>query len=278
MEGNAGLNLDSLMKTAADLLTHWGLKVVGAVALLVVGMIVAKTIRASVRKAMAKTSMDATLIPFLSGMVYYLIVAVLLTAVLGMFGVQTTSLIAVLGAAGFAVGMAMQGTLSNFSAGVMLLFFRPFKVGDFIDAAGVAGTVQEIGIFSTTLNTPDNVRIILPNSAVFGATIKNFSTNDNRRNDMVVGIGYGDDIGLAIRTIEEILQADSRVLSDPAPGVAVAELADSSVNLNVRPWCRKEDYWPLRSDLQRRFKERLEEAGCNIPYPQTDVHLHQVSG
>jgi small conductance mechanosensitive channel len=276
MEETSGFDVNALMNTATELVTQWGLKVVGALALLIIGMMVAKMIRGSIRKALGKSSMDNTLIPFLSGIVYYILMAVLLTAVLGLFGIETTSLIAVLGAAGFAIGLAMQGTLSNFSAGVMLLIFRPFKIGDFIDAAGVAGSVQEIGIFSTTLNTGDNVRIILPNSSVYGTTIKNFSTNDNRRNDMVIGIGYSDDIGLAIRTIEEILMADDRVLSEPAYLVAVAELADSSVNLNVRPWCRKENYWPLRADLHRLFKEKLEAAGCSIPYPQTDVHLHQA--
>jgi small conductance mechanosensitive channel len=277
MEETSGFDITGVMATASEMIIQWGFKVVGALALLIIGTMIAKMIRGSVRKALTKSSLDNTLIPFLSGIIYYLLMAVILTAVLGLFGIETTSLIAVLGAAGFAVGLAMQGTLSNFSAGVMLLIFRPFKIGDFIDAAGVAGSVQEIGIFSTTLNTGDNVRIILPNSSVYGTTIKNFSANDIRRNDMVIGIGYGDDIGLAIRTIEEILMADDRVLTEPAYLVAVAELADSSVNLNVRPWCRKENYWPLRADLHRQFKEKLEAAGCNIPFPQTDVHLHQVS-
>lgn len=277
MEGNTGFQLNSLIETMTELVTQWGLKVIGALALLVVGLWVAKAIRSSLRKALGRSEMDPTLIPFLSGIVYYLVLAVLITAVLGLFGIETTSLIAVLGAAGFAVGLAMQGTLSNFSAGVMLLVFRPFTMGDVIDAAGVTGKVHEIGIFSTTLNTADNVRIVLPNSAVYGTTIKNFTTNDNRRNDLVVGIGYGDDIGLAVSTIMGVLKADSRVLPDPEPSVAVAELADSSVNLNVRPWCRKDDYWPLRADLNREIKEKLEAAGCNIPYPQTDVHLHQAT-
>jgi small conductance mechanosensitive channel len=277
MEGNTGFQLSNLIGTLTELVTEWGLKVIGALALLIVGMWVAKAIRASLRKALRRSELDPTLIPFLSGIVYYLVLAVLITAVLSLFGIETTSLIAVLGAAGFAVGLAMQGTLSNFSAGVMLLLFRPFTVGDFIDAAGVAGKVHEIGIFSTTLNTADNVRIILPNSAVYGTTIKNFTTNDNRRNDLVIGIGYGDDIGLAADTIMAVLKADSRVLADPEPTVAVAELADSSVNLNVRPWCSKDDYWPLRGDLNREIKERLEAAGVSIPYPQTDVHMHQVT-
>jgi small conductance mechanosensitive channel len=277
METNTGFQPGNLIDTITELVTQWGLKVIGALVLFIVGMWVAKAIRSSLRKALGRSEMDPTLIPFLSGIIYYIVLAVLITAVLGLFGIETTSLIAVLGAAGFAVGLAMQGTLSNFSAGVMLLIFRPFKIGDFIDAAGVAGSVHEIGIFSTTLNTADNVRIILPNSSVYGTTIKNFATNDNRRNDMVIGISYEDNIGVAVDTIIGILRADDRVLADPEPMVAVAELADSSVNLNVRPWCRKEDYWPLRADLNREIKEKLEAAGCSIPFPQADVHMRQVT-
>ena len=277
METNTGFQPGNLIDTITELVTQWGLKVIGALVLFIVGMWVAKAIRSSLRKALGRSEMDPTLIPFLSGIIYYIVLAVLITAVLGLFGIETTSLIAVLGAAGFAVGLAMQGTLSNFSAGVMLLIFRPFKIGDFIDAGGVAGSVHEIGIFSTTLNTADNVRIILPNSSVYGTTIKNFATNDNRRNDMVIGISYEDNISVAVDTIIGILKADRRVLADPEPLVAVAELADSSVNLNVRPWCRKEDYWPLRADLHREIKEKLEAAGCSIPFPQTDVHMRQVT-
>jgi small conductance mechanosensitive channel len=204
--------------------------------------------------------------------------AAVIIAVLGLFGIETTSLVAVLGTAGLAIGLAVQGTLANFSSGVMLLLFRPFRVGDYIDAAGVAGTVNEIGVFSKTLNTPDNVRIIVPNSGIFGATIKNFSANDTRRNDIVLGISYDDDISNAIAVVNSVLGKDSRILSDPEPTVAVSELADSSVNLVVRPWCRKEDYWNLRYDLIRKFKEELERGGCSIPYPQHDVHLHQTNG
>jgi small conductance mechanosensitive channel len=196
-------------------------------------------------------------------------------AVLSLFGIETTSLIAVLGAAGLAVGLALQGTLSNFASGVMLLLFRPFKVGDYVEIAGEGGSVQEIGIFSTQLHTPDNVKIAIPNSAVYGQTIKNYSANDTRRNDLVIGISYDDDIARAVETIQRILAADSRVLEDPEPVVAVADLADSSVNLVVRPWCAGSDYWPLRFDLTRQIKEELEAAGCSIPYPQRDVHLYQ---
>ena len=275
MESNSGF--DSIVSTATALISTWGLRVVGALAVLIIGFIVAKMIRGSVRKALKRSNLDAALVPFIASMVYYGVLIFVLLAVLNLFGIQTTSFIAVLGAAGFAVGLAMQGTLGNFASGVMILIFRPFTVGHFIDAGGVAGSVQEIGIFSTILNSPDNVRIVVPNSAIYGQTIKNFAANDTRRNDMVMGISYGDDIGKAIEVINGILGSDPRVLADPAPVVAVSELADSSVNLVVRPWCTKEDYWGLRFDLTRRFKEELEAAGCSIPFPQQDVHMHQVS-
>ncbi len=267
--------MEGIMQNAGALLATYGMRVVGALTVLVVGWIAAKIIRNGVRKALERTKMDATLVPFLTKLVYYAVVTFVILAVLRLFGVETTGMIAVLGAAGLAVGLALQGTLSNFAAGVMLLIFRPFKVGDFIDAGGAAGSVQEIGVFSTTLHSGDNVKIVLPNSAISGSTIKNFSANDTRRNDMVMGIDYGDDIGTAITTMQRVLTADERVLKDPAPVVAVSELADSSVNFVVRPWCKKEDYWALRWDLQRKFKEELEAAGCSIPFPQTDVHLHQ---
>ena len=248
--------------------------VVLAILVLIVGRWIAGKLRLAIVRSMERGGVDASLSPFLSGLAYYLMMTFVLLAVLGVFGIQTTSVIAILGAAGLAVGLAMQGTLSNFAAGVMLLIFRPFKAGDFVEAGGSAGTVQEIGIFATTLHTADNVLIIVPNSAIYGGTVKNFSANDTRRNDMVVGIGYGDNIGVAVDTIKAILTADERVLSEPAPVVAVSELGDSAVNLVVRPWCRKEDYWGLRFDLQQQFKERLELAGCSIPYPQQDVHIH----
>jgi small conductance mechanosensitive channel len=171
------------------------------------------------------------------------------------------------------VGLALQGTLANFSAGVMLLVFRPFRVGDFVECAGTAGSVKEIGVFSTLLATPDNVAIVVPNAGIFGAVIKNYSANDTRRNDLVIGISYDDDIAKAVAVMQQVLSADERVLRDPEPVVAVAELGDSSVNLVVRPWCSSDDYWALRFDLTRRLKEALEESGCSIPYPQRDVHL-----
>jgi len=270
--------VDQVVQNAVTLVSTWGLRVAGALAVLILGRLACGAARKAVRRGLESRGVDASLVPFISNLVYFVLLAAVVIAVLGLFGIETTSLVAVLGTAGLAIGLALQGTLANFSAGVMLLLFRPFHVGDYIEAAGTAGTVSEIGVFSTTLNTPDNVRIILPNSGIFGATIKNYSANDTRRNDIVLGISYDDDISNAIAVVNAVLGKDSRVLSDPEPTVAVSELADSSVNLVVRPWCRKEDYWNLRFDLIRRFKEDLEQGGCSIPYPQRDVHLHQVNG
>ena len=278
MESIAGFDINAVLQGLSETISEYGLSVVGAIAVLMIGRIVAGAIRSSVRRGLSRAKMDQALIPFISGLVYYLVIAFVIVAVLSLFGIQTTSLIAVLGAASLAVGLALQGTLSNLAAGVMLLIFRPFKIGDYVDAGGTAGSVIEIGVFATTLHSPDNVRIVVPNSSIYGQTIKNFTADDTRRNDLLIGVSYDDNIGRAIQTVTNCLNADGRVVKDPAPVVAVAELGDSSVNLVVRPWCRKEDYWALRFDLTRNIKEQLEAAGCSIPFPQRDVHVHQVGG
>jgi small conductance mechanosensitive channel len=270
----SGFNPQAIIDSVGGLLSSYGLRVLGALAVLIIGRVVAGAVRSSVRRALNRTRLDQTLIPFLASLVYYALLAFVVMAVLSLFGIETTSFIAVLGAIGLAVGLALQGTLSNFAAGVMLLVFRPFKIGDYVEAGGAAGTVMEIGIFSSTLHSVDNVRLIVPNSSVYGQIVKNYSANDTRRNDLVVGISYSDDIGAAIAAIQKVLKAEPRILADPAPVVAVCEMADSSINLVVRPWCKKEDYWPLRFDLTRKIKEDIEKAGCSIPFPQRDVHLH----
>ena len=262
-----------LAQTLVELVSVWGLRVLGAIAVLIIGRIIAGALRRGALRALERSGVDSTLVPFLAGIVYYLAIAFVVIAVLGLFGIETTSLVAMLGAAGLAVGLALQGTLSNFSSGVMLLVFRPFKKGDFVDVAGSKGTVNEVGIFTTVLDTPDNVRIIVPNSEIYGATITNFSAYDTRRNDLEIGVGYGDDLGTAEAVIRRVLASDDRVLPEPEPQVAIGSLGDSSVNFVVRPWCRREDYWALRFHLLRSFKEELESAGCSIPYPQHDVHL-----
>ena len=272
----SNFQIEDLLIRLTTMVTDWGLKGLGALVVLIVGRMIAKWARKGVQKALERGKMDPTLVPFVSSITYYLVLVFVLIAVLGMVGIQTASMIAVLGAAGLAVGFALQGTLANFASGVMLLVFRPFQKGDFIEAAGVAGAVDSVGIFTTALNTPDNVRVVMPNSTVWGQTIKNYATNPTRRIDLVMSISYGDDIGLAIDTITRVLKNDARVLDEPAPTVATAELADSSVNIVVRPWCKREDYWAVRFDLTRALKEQLESVGCSIPFPQTDVHLHEV--
>jgi small conductance mechanosensitive channel len=264
--------------TLIPILTQWGLKIVGAVVVLIIGRMVAGIIRSSVRKAMTKGEVDATLIPFVASLVYYTVLAVVIIAVLNLFGIQTTSLIAVLGAAGLAVGLALQGTLSNFAAGVMLLMFRPFKVGDWVEIGGISGGVVTVKIFSTILKTGDNIMITVPNAQVWGGTIKNYNGFDTRRIDLVMGIDYGDDIQVAMDTIQKIVTSHDKVLAEPAPTIAVSNLGDSSVDLVVRPWVNGADYWGVRFDLTRQLKEGLETVGCSFPYPQQDVHMHQVSG
>jgi small conductance mechanosensitive channel len=261
---------------AVALVSNWGIQVIGAILLLIVGRWAAGFVGRGVRRSLEKAKVDAALVPFFSGMAHYIVLAVVVIAVLSLFGIETTSLVAVVGAAGLAVGLALQGTLSSFAAGVMLLLFRPFKIGDFVEIAGSAGSVFELGIFTTSLNTVDNVRITIPNSAVYGQVIKNYSTNENRRIDLVIGVSYGDELGKAKQIIQDVLAKDSRVLAEPASTVAVSELGDSSVDFVVRPWVKGDDYWPARFDLTRAIKEGLEAGGCSIPYPQRDLHVIQI--
>ena len=227
---------------------------------------------------MTKTETDPTLAKFLSSLAYYVVLVVVAVAALSMIGIQMASVLTILATAGLAVGLALQGTLSNVAAGVMLLIFRPFKVGDLIEAGGgPTGKVESIGLFSTALNTPDNIHIVVPNSAIYGGTISNYTHHENRRVDLVMGISYDDNISLAVDVIEKVLAAEPKVLKDPAYQIAVSELADSSVNLVVRPWCAVDDYWTVYFDVTRAMKEQLEAAGCSIPYPQQDVHMHTVA-
>ncbi|HKK26865.1 MAG TPA: mechanosensitive ion channel family protein [Gemmatimonadota bacterium] len=267
---------DNLASTVVQAISSWGLQVIGAVVLLVVGWTVARWVRRLARRGLERSRTDPVLVGFLSGLAHYGVLVFVGLAVLSLFGIQTTSFVAVLGAAGFAVGLAFQGTLGNFASGVMLLIFRPFTVGDVVETGGASGTVRELGLFTTRLDTPDNVRVLVPNSAIFGSVIKNFTGNDTRRVDLEVGIDYGDDVATAIAACEELLAGEDRVLAEPEPVVAVSALGDSAVVLMVRPWCRTEDYWPLRRDLTRRLKAALEEAGCSLPFPQRDVHLFRA--
>ncbi len=269
-------DVGGVLTTLTELVMQYGLRAVGGIALFLVGRWVAGRVRAAFRYQLERSKLDPTLIPFMTGLVYWGLLAFVILAVLNLVGVQTASAIAVLGAAGLAIGLALQGTLSNFAAGVMLLVFRPFQVGHWVEVGGTSGTVREIALFSTILNTGDNIRVTIPNSQVYGQVIRNFSANDTRRIDLIVGVSYDDDLQVARDVIRRVIAEDPRVLEEPAPLVAVDALGDSSVDFVVRPWCRREDYWDVRRDLVLRFKVELEAAGCSIPYPQRDIHLHTV--
>ena len=253
-------------------ISFYGLKVIGSILIFYIGKKIAKWLTDITKKIMQKSKIDETIVKFLGNIVYGGLLLFIILAALSNLGVNTTSFIAVLGAAGLAVGLAFQGTLSNVGAGVLLIFFRPFKVGDFIQAAGESGVVEEINLFSVLLKTGDNKQIIIPNSAIIGGNIINFSAKDTRRVDWTFGIGYNDDLKLAKATLEEIVNADDRVLKEPAPFVAVSELADSSVNFVVRVWVKSSDYWGVYFDTLEKVKLTFDEKGISIPYPQLDIH------
>jgi small conductance mechanosensitive channel len=221
--------------------------------------------------------MDGMLIDFFGNIVYTVLLLAVVMAALDHVGIQTTSLLAVFGAAGLAIGLALKDSLGNFSSGVMLILFRPFKVGDFIEAGGVSGVVEQVRMFATVMRTGDNREIIVPNSQIYGGTITNYSARETRRIDLVFGIGYTDDIAKTKQIIEDIMRQDERILADPAPSIALGELGDNSVNFNVRPWVKSADYWPVRADMLEKVKLAFDANGISIPYPQRDVHLHQVA-
>lgn len=226
-------------------------------------------------RVMERAKVDQSLRKFLGDLLYALLLVVVVIATLGRLGIETTAAVAVLGAAGLAIGFALQGSLGNFASGVLLIMFKPYKVGDVVSVAGQTGTVEAIHIFNTVLVTADSRKIIVPNGQITSGSIENITTIGVRRLDMVIGIGYGDDMKQAKQLMMDLLTADERVLKDPAPQVAVAELGESSVNLVVRPWCKSDDYWGLKFDMTERIKEALDARGMSIPYPQRDVHLHQ---
>jgi small conductance mechanosensitive channel len=263
-----------LLNAVGDILVRYALDVVGAAAILIVGWIVAGWGEKGMRRMLARVRrMDETLKPLLGKLVRYTILVFVLIAVLAQFGVQTASIIAVLGAAGIAIGLALQGTLSNIAAGIMLLALRPFRVGEYIDAGNVAGTVDEIGLFTTELHTFDGVYLAAPNAELWNRPIKNFSRLPTRRLDLKVGVGYGDDIDRAMTALAELLEKDARVLADPRPQVMVLALGDSSVDINLRCWSKASDYWDLLFDLTRAVKLKLDAEGISIPYPQRDIHI-----
>ena len=258
-----------------EVLVVYGLKVVAAIAVLIIGRWVAKLVQAIIEKIMAKAKQEQTLISFVSHLTYAGLMAFVIIAALEQLGVETASFVMVLGAAGLAIGLALQGSLSNFAAGVLMIIFKPFKVGDYIEGGGVAGVVEEIQIFTTQLTTPDNKQVIVPNAQMTGGNIVNYSCKGTRRVDLVAGIGYSDDIDKARGVLEGILAAESRILEDPAPVIAVSELADSSVNFVVRPWVKVDDYWGVYFALNEAIKKQFDVNGVSIPFPQRDVHVYE---
>ena len=263
------------LQNAVDFLTSYGGGLLSAIAVFVIGRWVAKFVTAMVVRASRRANVDNTLLGFLQNVIYLMLLIAVCIASLGCLGVDTTSLSAILAAAGFAVGMALQGSLGNIASGVMLVVFKPFRVGDYVDLGGTSGTVVEIRMFNTILLKPDNVRVIVPNGNITGGVISNYSAESERRIDLVIGCGYNDDLRAVRQFLEETLAAEPRLLQDPAPVVAISELADSSVNFVVRPWVPSDDYWAVRFDLLERIKLGFDERGFTIPFPSRDVFMHQ---
>ena len=255
----------------------WGINMVMALAIFLIGKFIVKMLVKVAKKLMFKAKVDNILVNFIASIINTVLLLFVIIAALDQLGVETTSLIALIGAAGLAIGLALQGTLQNLASGVMLIIFRPFNDGDFVEAAGVSGVVEQVGIFTTVMRTGDNREIIVPNGEIFGGTITNYSRRTTRRVDMVFGIGYDDDLLKAKEIIKKILDDDGRILADPAATIAVAELADSSVNFNVRPWCKTEDYWGVYSDTHEKIKLTFDAQGISIPYPQMDIHQDKAA-
>ncbi len=258
-------------------LTSFAISALAALVILIIGLWLAKKIKGLFASALTKKEVDPTLVGFFSSMLYGAIAVFVVIAAIGKLGVQTTSFAAVIAAAGLAIGLALQGSLSNFASGVLLILFKPFVAGNVIKAGGEVGSVVEVGLLTTELKTPDNVKIIMPNSSIMGGSITNISAYPTRRVDMVVGVGYGDDLDKAKQIMEDLLAADERVLKDPAVTIAVSNLNDSSVDFVVRPWVNSPDYWAVKFDFTKAVKEAFDKEGISIPYPQQDVHMHTVS-
>ncbi|MAZ84981.1 MAG: mechanosensitive ion channel protein [Hoeflea sp.] len=259
----------------AGLVTAYAFSVIGAIIILVIGFWIAKKVKNAVFRLVNRKG-ETTLAHFLAGVARYAVLTIVLVMVLQQFGIQTASVIAALGAAGLAIGLALQGTLQNIAAGVMLLFLRPFKIGDYIDTGSASGTVQEIGLFATELKTIDGLYLLAPNSSVWGSEITNYSYHTKRRFDLTVGIGYDDDIDLAMNTLEEIVRTDSRVLDDPEPFLFVSNLGDSAVEVVARIWIPTSDWWPTSRDLTKKAKQTFDEKGLSIPFPQRDLHIYKA--
>ncbi len=251
----------------------YAINIIGALLIFIVGKWLARRIADLFAKLLEKNNVDLTLVNFLKNLTYYILVVLVVVAAIGRLGVNTTSFLTIIGDAGLAIGLALKDSLSNFAAGVMLVLFRPFTIGDVVSTAGITAKVEKITIFNTLFCTGDNQLVIVPNNKIISDIITNINAKDTRRIDLVVGIGYSDDMAKTKDILERLAQEDSRILTDPAPTVAVAELADSSVNLVFRPWVKTADYWAVRFDLTENIKNALDKAGISIPFPQQDVHL-----
>lgn len=268
------MDTDQLLETAQLVGTTFGLNLIAAIAIFVIGRWIAMAVHKIVVKGLEKAKLEPILVRFLGNIVYTLLLIFVVLAAISQVGVQTTSLIALLGAAGLAVGLALQGSLANFAAGILIIIFRPYRIGDFVEGGGVAGTVDEVQIFTTVLKSPDNRRIIVPNGQMMSGTIVNFSAHPTRRVDLTASVSYDDDSDKVRRVLTEILAADERVLAEPAPNIRMMTHADSSIDWIVRPWVNASDYWPVYFDLTEQIKRRFDEEGISIPYPQRDVHLY----
>ncbi len=268
------MEIDKILDTVTFYLTTYSFKLVAAILVFLIGKWIVRKVTNFFGVFLEKNKVEPTLVIFLENVVYYVLLAIVLVAAAAQLGINTTSFLTILGAAGLAVGLALKDSLSNIASGVMIVFLRPFTVGDVVTVAGTTGRVERVNTFCTTLNTLDNMRVIIPNSSITTASITNIFVNPTRRVDLVFGIGYGDDILKAKRIINELIAADSRILKDPAPNVAVSELADSSVNFIVRPWVKSENYWPVYCDLTEKVKLAFDEQDVTIPFPQRDVHLY----
>ncbi len=264
-----------LQDKGIDLGIDLGIKIATALAIFFVGKLVIRMVVGAIRKVMRKQDVDKTLETFICNLVRVALLVVVVIAAVGALGVETTSFIAIFGAAGLAVGLALQGSLSNFASGVLIVLFRPYRVGDFIEAAGIAGSVEQVQILTTILKTGDNKQIIVPNSQIMDSIITNYSANDTRRIDMVIGVSYEDDLDKVRATLEELIAAEDRILAEPAATIAVSELADSSVNFVVRPWAKTSDFWGVKFDLTEAIKKRFDKDGISFPFPQQDVHLYK---
>lgn len=269
--------INEYFEKISDLVIVYGTKVLLAIVVLIIGLALIKRLNKAIGKALDRRGVDPSLKPFLSSVIGALLKVMLFISVAGMLGIEMTSFIAILGAAGLAVGLALQGSLSNFAGGVLILLLKPFKVGDFIEGAGHAGTVREIQVFYTYMTTPSNQEIIIPNGQLSNNSVKNYSYHDTRRVDMTFGIGYGDSIDKAKGILEGLIKENDQILTDPAYDIFIQALADSSVNFNVRCWCKNENYWDIVNGFSEKVKKAFDAEGVSIPFPQQDVHIHNAS-